>query len=52
MEIRGSMMSVREDIRILDATLRDGGLVNNFEFSDEFVRALYEMNVAAGVDYI
>ena len=29
MEIRGSMMSVREDIRILDATLRDGGLVNN-----------------------
>ena len=32
MEIRGSMMSVREDIRILDATLRDGGLVNNFEF--------------------
>lgn len=52
MEIRGSMMSVREDIRILDATLRDGGLVNNFEFSDEFVRALYEMNVAAGVDYM
>ena len=45
-------MSVREDIRILDATLRDGGLVNNFEFSDEFVRALYEMNVAAGVDYM
>ena len=52
MEIRGSMMPVREDIRILDATLRDGGLVNNFEFSDEFVRALYETNVAAGVDYM
>ena len=52
MAIRGSMMSVREDIRILDATLRDGGLVNNFEFTDEFVRALYEMNVAAGVDYM
>ena len=52
MEIRGSMMSVREDIRILDATLRDGGLVNNFEFSDEFVHALYETNVAAGVDYM
>ena len=52
MEIRGSMMSVREDIRILDATLRDGGLVNNFEFTDEFAHALYEMNVAAGVDYM
>ena len=45
-------MSVREDIRILDATLRDGGLVNNFEFTDEFAHALYEMNVAAGVDYM
>lgn len=52
MEIRGNMMSVREDIRILDATMRDGGLVNNFAFTDEFVRALYEMNVAAGVDYM
>jgi 4-hydroxy 2-oxovalerate aldolase len=46
------MMSVRDDILILDATLRDGGLVNNFEFTDEFVKALYEMNVAAGVDYM
>ena len=52
MEIRGNMMSVREDIRILDATMRDGGLVNNFAFTDEFVRALYEMNVEAGVDYM
>ena len=27
MEIKGNMMSVREDVRVLDATLRDGGLV-------------------------
>ena len=26
MEIKGNMMSVREDVRVLDATLRDGGL--------------------------
>lgn len=52
MEIKGSMMSVREDVQILDATLRDGGLVNNFAFTDEFVKALYVMNVAAGVDYM
>lgn len=52
MEIKGSMMSVREDAKILDATIRDGGLVNNFAFSDEFVKALYEMNVAAGIDYM
>lgn len=48
----GNMMSVREDVRVLDATLRDGGLVNNFEFSDEFVKSLYQMNVKAGVDYM
>ena len=52
MDIKGSMMSVREDVQILDATLRDGGLVNNFAFTDEFVKALYVMNVAAGVDYM
>ena len=52
MEIKGSMMSVREDVQILDATLRDGGLDNNFAFTDEFVKALSVMNVAAGVDYM
>jgi 4-hydroxy 2-oxovalerate aldolase len=52
MEIKGNMMSVREDVRVLDATLRDGGLVNDFYFTDEFVRDLYEMNLAAGVDYM
>lgn len=51
-ESKGSLMTVREDIRVLDATLRDGGLVNNFYFTDDFVRALYDMNVAAGVDYM
>ncbi len=37
---------------IVDATIRDGGLVNNFAFSDEFVKALYEANVKAGIDYM
>ena len=51
-ESKGSLMTVREDVRVLDATLRDGGLVNNFYFDDDFVKALYAMNVAAGVDYM
>ncbi len=51
-EIKGSMLSVREDLRVLDCTIRDGGLVNNFHFTDEFVRGVYEACVAAGVDYI
>jgi len=52
LEIKGSMLSVREDLRVLDCTIRDGGLVNNFHFTDEFVRGVYEACVAAGVDYM
>lgn len=46
------LMDYRSDIRVLDATLRDGGLVNDFRFTDEFVRALYLANIRAGVDYM
>ena len=45
-------MTVRPDIRVLDATIRDGGLVNNFMFTDEFINALYRANVKAGIDYM
>ena len=48
----GSLVSVRPDVRVVDCTLRDGGLVNNFRFSDEFVRDLYLTNIKAGVDYM
>ena len=48
----GSLLSVREDIKVFDCTIRDGGLVNNFYFSDEFVKGVYNTCVAAGVDYM
>ena len=48
--IKGTMISYRPDIKVQDATIRDGGLVNNFEFTDQFVRDLYQANVRAGVD--
>ena len=48
----GDLVSFRPDIKVLDATLRDGGLVNNFMFSEAFVRELYRTNLAAGVDYM
>ncbi len=47
-----SLMDYRSSIKVVDATLRDGGLVNDFYFTDEFVRALYEANIRAGVDYM
>lgn len=46
------MMKYRPEIKVLDATIRDGGLVNDFYFTDEFVKALYKANVKAGVDYM
>ncbi len=46
------LMGYREAVRIVDATLRDGGLVNDFYFTDEFVKALYQTNIKAGVDYM
>lgn len=52
MSQKGDLMTVRSDIRVLDATIRDGGLVNNFMFTDEFINALYRANVKAGVDYM
>ena len=46
------LMEYRPGVQVVDATLRDGGLVNDFYFSDEFVRALYQTNLKTGVDYM
>lgn len=46
------LMDYRAEIKVLDATLRDGGLVNDFRFSDDFIKALYLANIRAGVDYM
>ena len=47
-----TLVAFRRDIKILDATIRDGGIVNNCSFTDDFVRKLYLTNVKAGVDYM
>ena len=48
-ETAGAQPSLRPALKVVDATLRDGGLVNDFRFSDDFVRALYAADLAAGV---
>ena len=45
-----TLMGFRESVKVLDATLRDGGLVNDFYFPAGFEKAIYEANVKAGVD--
>lgn len=49
---KGDLLSVRHDIRVVDATIRDGGLCNDFRFDDKFVSDLYKANNKAGVDYM
>ena len=47
-----TLMSYTPEIKVLDCTLRDGGLVNDFFFTDDFVKDLYQANIQAGVDYM
>ena len=42
----------RDKIKVLDATIRDGGLINKHDFDFRFVREVYKAISAAGVDYI
>ena len=42
----------RKEIKVMDCTVRDGGLMNNWQFSDDFVRAVYQACLIAGIDYM
>jgi 4-hydroxy 2-oxovalerate aldolase len=42
----------RPEIKVLDCSIRDGGLINKWQFDDEFVRATYQALNEAGVDYM
>lgn len=42
----------RPEIKVLDCTIRDGGLMNDWQFDDDFVRAVYKATAAAGIDYM
>ncbi len=45
-------ITYRPEIKVLDCTIRDGGLINNHQFTDDFVRAVYQTCVDAGIDYM
>lgn len=42
----------RKEIQVLDCTIRDGGLINNYQFSEKFVKAVYAAICDSGVDII
>jgi 4-hydroxy 2-oxovalerate aldolase len=45
-------ITFRPELKVLDCTIRDGGLVCDHGFNDEFVRDVYNACVEAGVDYM
>ena len=45
-------LSYRPEIKVLDCTIRDGGLMNNHQFDDQLVKTVYDTCVAAGLDYM
>lgn len=45
-------ITYRPELKVLDCTLRDGGLVNDHRFDEAFVRSIYQTCVEAGIDYM
>ena len=45
-------LSFRPEIKVVDCTIRDGGLMNNHHFEDKTVKLVYDTCLAAGVDYM
>jgi 4-hydroxy 2-oxovalerate aldolase len=41
-----------ENVKVLDCTIRDGGLLNNFYFKDDLIKNVYNACVDGGVDYM
>ena len=48
----GKWVSYRPEIKVLDCTIRDGGLMNDHFFDDEVVKAVYSACVEGGIDYM
>ncbi|MCG6863439.1 MAG: aldolase catalytic domain-containing protein [Chromatiaceae bacterium] len=52
MSDKAPWITYRPELKVLDCTIRDGGLVNAHQFSDELVSAVYGACVEAGIDYM
>ena len=42
----------KKEIKVIDCTVRDGGLMNKWQFTEKFVRTVYNALADAGVDYM
>ena len=48
----GLVTDRKRRIKVLDCTIRDGGICNQWDFDSVFVRSVFEALVAAGIDYM
>jgi 4-hydroxy 2-oxovalerate aldolase len=51
-DVTAPWITYRPELKVLDCTIRDGGLINDHCFEDGFVKAVYDACVAAGIDYM
>src|ERR1035437_766240 len=45
-------LSYRPEIKVVDCTIRDGGLMNNHHLDDKLVKVVYDTCIAAAVEYM
>ena len=50
--MKAPWITFRPELKVLDCTIRDGGLINNHQFDDDLVKAVYDTNIEAGIDYM
>jgi len=50
--VKAPWITYRPELKVLDCTIRDGGLINEHMFEDGLVAAVYKTCVEAGLDYM
>jgi len=50
--VKAPWITYRPELKVLDCTVRDGGLINDHMFEDGLVKAVYDTCVQAGLDYM
>ena len=48
--MKAPWVTYRPELKVLDCTIRDGGLVNNHQFDEDMVKAVYRTCVDSGID--
>jgi 4-hydroxy 2-oxovalerate aldolase len=50
--MKAPWVTYRPELKVLDCTIRDGGLINDHQFDNDLVKAVYHACVEAGLDYM